>query len=85
MSENRIDTITELAEVIAAQNEEIRSLTLQLEAQQDIITDYELDQEEEEKVTAALASDFIDALDEYDVDQVEEFRDLFSRYFGDVD
>jgi len=85
MTEDNLSTITELAEVIAVQNETIRNLTMQLESQHDIITEYELDQEEEEKVTAALANDFLEALDLYEDDEVDEFRDIFSRYFGDVE
>ncbi len=85
MSEVKTVTITELAEVIAEQNAEIRELNRKLDEQTELLVEYELDQEEEEKVGSALANDLMDALDAYDDDQVEEFRDIFSRYFGELE
>jgi len=85
MDDNKLETITELAEVIAIQNEQIRELFRQLDEQAEVIIEYELNDEEEEKVTNAMASEFLEALqdaDELDEEAIEPFQEIFDRYFG---
>jgi peptidoglycan hydrolase CwlO-like protein len=64
MTDQDKSTIAELAEVIADQNERIRELHEQLDEQNEVIVQYELDQENNEKVDAALYNDLRALLDE---------------------
>lgn len=78
-------SIQELAEVIADQNCQIRELRETCEQQENIIVDYELDQENQEKVDSALYGDLKDALESCDDDHISHdlLVKILDLYFGD--
>jgi hypothetical protein len=76
-------TIAELAEVIADQNERIRILTEELDEQSDIIVQYELDKENEERYVAEFYNELFDITEgktRYD-DPVTALIDVLDKYF----
>ncbi len=86
MTESKASTILEMAEVIADQNERIRNLTHELDAQNDIIVDYELDQEKEERVSAAIFADLKAISDEAERSFMKQgINRLLETYFKDFE
>jgi hypothetical protein len=87
MTDQDKSTIAELAEVIADQNERIRLLTSEIDEQNDIIVDYELDQENEERCNASLYADLkaIVGGDVYNGEVCEAVEDILIKYFGEFE
>lgn len=75
-------TVNELAEVIADQNCQIRELQGTIEAQNDLLAGYELQDEEASKIDAALYADLVD-LD--DGGCKFTIREIIERYFAEFD
>lgn len=86
MTEQNKNTIAELAEIIADQNERIRELHEQLDEQNDIIINYELDQENSEKVDASLYDD-LKALADCAMQHINvgDLQEVMDRYFEDFE
>jgi hypothetical protein len=79
-------TIQELAEVIADQNCQIRELQATTEEQDELLVEYELEQENVEKLDAALYADLHDALTACtDENTSETLQDIIERYYGECD
>ena len=85
-TESQSTTIQELAEVIADQNCQIRELQATTEEQDDLLIEYELDQENAEKIDCMLYADLKDALTECgDEAASEALQDILDRYYGETE
>ena len=80
-----MSTTEELAEVIADLNERNRVLCEELDEQNDIIVEYKLYQENEDKRGAALENDLRDALDKFPgagKGMRSALESILANYFG---
>ena len=86
MTEQDKGTVTELAQVIAELSEDNRELRRLLDEQSDVIVDFELDQENSEKVDAALFQDLKTTLEFRTLKGARErLQELLGVYFGDFE
>lgn len=83
MSDCKTCTLADLAEVIADQAREIRHLCDELDKQNDVIVEYELEQENEERVNAEMANELIEAIQ--CKAPVERFQEIFDTYFKEYE
>lgn len=86
MTDSDKSTVAELAELIGDQNERIRNLTQELDEQNDIIVEYELDQENVDKLDAAIFSDLKAALEIATLKGTRTaIEEVLGTYFGDYE